>query len=219
MLGGLDEIAFCRCDECGLSFFDPPTPGPEALYAELARLPWYYSSGKEEYRLAARRIQAGQSVLEVGCGVGRFTHYLTEANYVGLEFNSEAVKAAIGMGLDVRSERVEEFASGQENSFDVVCAFQVLEHVLDPSSFISACVACARPGGLVMFGVPNSDGFLGIRPDEILNMPPHHITWWSASVFWHVASQFGLEVIAIELERLSHWNAYADTRIIRTSDE
>lgn len=84
MLGGLDEIAFCRCDECGLSFFDPPTPGPEALYAELARLPWYYSSGKEEYRLAARRIQAGQSVLEVGCGVGRFTHYLTEANYVEL---------------------------------------------------------------------------------------------------------------------------------------
>lgn len=57
MLLGLDHIAFCRCDECGLSFFYPPTPGPPSLYAQRARIPWYYAAEKEEYRLAARRIR------------------------------------------------------------------------------------------------------------------------------------------------------------------
>jgi 2-polyprenyl-3-methyl-5-hydroxy-6-metoxy-1,4-benzoquinol methylase len=217
MFDGFDEISFCRCEECGLSFFDPATPGPAALYAELAHFPWYYSPEKEEYRLAARRVNAGQSVLEVGCGVGRFTHYLTKPRYVGLEFNEDAVRTASAAGLDVRDESIEKFASSHENEFDVVCAFQVLEHVADPSSFMSACVACARPGGLVMFAVPNSGGFLGVQPDNILNMPPHHITWWAEGVFWHVAAQFGLEVIATEAERLSlsHMDAYADARIIR----
>ncbi len=66
-----------------------------------------------------------------------------------------------------------------------------------------------------MFGVPNSDGFMGIQPDDVLNMPPHHITRWSESVFWHIAQQFGLEVIAVEAESLSFSPPYADTRLMR----
>jgi hypothetical protein len=66
-----------------------------------------------------------------------------------------------------------------------------------------------------MFGVPNTDGYLGVQPDEILNMPPHHITWWAESVFWYVASQFGLEVVAIEAERLNNRDTYFDIVALR----
>jgi SAM-dependent methyltransferase len=215
MLDGLHSIAFCRCSECSICFFDPPTPGPPALYAQLSRIPWYYAEGKEEYRLAARRIGKGKSILEVGCGTGAFTRYLTEPRYVGLEYNTDAVKRANADGLDVRPESIEDFAKSHEGEFDVVCSFQVLEHVQNPLSFISACVACARIGGTVMFAVPNSGGYLGVQPDDLLNMPPHHLTWWSEEVFWRIAPQCGLEVVATEFEPLSNNDAYADTRAMR----
>lgn len=215
MLDDHAKISFCRCAECGIRFFDPATPGPPKLYAELSRIPWYYISDKEEYRLASRRIGKGQKVLEIGCGRGAFARYLPEPDYIGLEYNMDAVKTACAAGLDVRPESVEDFSKSHENKFDVVCSFQVLEHVPDPSSFISACVACTRPGGIVMFGVPNCGGYLGAQPDDLLNMPPHHLTWWTADVFWNIAPQYGLEMIAAETEPLSNKSAYADTKALR----
>jgi 2-polyprenyl-3-methyl-5-hydroxy-6-metoxy-1,4-benzoquinol methylase len=215
MLGTTDEISFCRCEVCGLRFFDPATPGPPEFYAELSRIPWYYAEEKEEYRLAARRVGERQKVLEVGCGTGNFAKYLKKPNYVGLEYNGDAVRTARGTGLDVRADSVENFATSHKDEFDVVCSFQVLEHVPHPSSFIEACVACARPGGLVIFGVPNSDGYLAVQPDELLNMPPHHLTWWDASVFWNVAAEYGFEVVATETDKLSNLEAYADTKAMR----
>jgi hypothetical protein len=68
-----------------------------------------------------------------------------------------------------------------------------------------------------MFGVPNADGFLGAQPDDILNMPPHHQTWWAEAVFWTIAKQFGLEVVAVEVERLpsSARGSYEDAVALR----
>ena len=217
ILADVDLFAFYQCELCGLWFFHPPVPGTATFYAELGRVPGYYNAEKEEYRLAARRITGGQTVLEVGCGPGQFRRYLPELDYIGLELNPEAVKAGLAKRLDVRAESIETFAPRNRNRFDAVCAFQVLEHVTDPSSFIAACAACVRPSGLIMFGVPNADGFLGAQPDEILNMPPHHQTWWAASVFWTIAKQFGLEVVAIEVERLpsSARDIYEDVVALR----
>jgi 2-polyprenyl-3-methyl-5-hydroxy-6-metoxy-1,4-benzoquinol methylase len=140
---------------------------------------------------------------------------LKRPNYVGLEYNNDAVKTAREAGLDVRSDSIENFANTHQSEYDVVCSFQVLEHVPDPSSFIEACVKCAKPGGLVIFGVPNSAGYLGVQPDDLLSMPPHHLTWWDANVFWNVAAQYGLEVVATEADHLSNREAYADTRMMR----
>jgi hypothetical protein len=46
-------------------------------------------------------------------------------------------------------------------------------------------------------------------------MPPHHLTWWTGDVFWNIAPQYGLEMVATETEPLSNKSAYADTRALR----
>ena len=214
---GILGIGFYECAECELGFFAPAVSGTAEFYSVLSRIPWYYLANKEEFRLAARRIKPDQHVLEVGCGRGEFARRLTRAAYTGLEFNPLAVTAAKEQGLDVRSENVEQFAAEHADGFDAVCAFQVLEHVTDPASFIAACAACTRPGGLIFFGVPNSASFQGGSPDDLLNMPPHHLTWWNEGVFWRIAGQFGLEFVAAESERLQghHRGIYAHAFLAR----
>jgi SAM-dependent methyltransferase len=217
MFAGLDEFAFCRCDHCGLGFFSPPRAGSAEFYTALSRIPWYYEVEKEEYGRAAKRISPGQRVLEIGCGRGAFARYLQQAAYIGLEFNPAAIAAAREQAIDVRNESIQSFSQDNKDGFDVVCAFQVLEHVPDPAQFITACVTCARPGALVLFGVPNSSSFVGAQPDNLLNLPPHHLTWWDEPVFWKIAPEFGLEVVSVEMDRLApgHRGLYIETVALR----
>ena len=66
-----------------------------------------------------------------------------------------------------------------DRRFDVVCAFQVLEHVADPLAFIAEAKARLNPGGLLFIGVPNRESYVGRLRDFPLDMPPHHVMRWS----------------------------------------
>jgi SAM-dependent methyltransferase len=175
----------------GLSFFDPLITGDSAFYAAIARRPGYYRADKAEFRIAARHIEPGAHVLEVGAGIGHFTTHLRDADYLGLEFSSDAVVAAEALGRDVRTRDVRDLVPEQGECFDVTCAFQVLEHVPDPLGMIEAMVALTRPGGRVILATPNAGAYIS-RCRDLLNAPPHHITWWEDRTWHWVAAAFGL---------------------------
>lgn len=48
-----------------------------------------------------------------------------------------------------------ETAELPENAFDVAYAFMVMEHVADPTAFLSALKRCLKPGGVFLFMTPN----------------------------------------------------------------
>src|ERR1700722_12634551 len=71
----------------GLYFFDPMREGDATFYAALyRRLPtgWFPREGhpREEFRLAASHVAAGDRVLDVGCGLGAFRHVAPSARYI-----------------------------------------------------------------------------------------------------------------------------------------
>src|SRR5262249_39992118 len=70
--------------------------------------------------------------------------------------------------------------------------------VVDPAGFLRSCIRCTASEGLLIFGLPSANGFLGSQPDEILDMPPHHLTRWGEETFWRIAPLFGVEVVSIE---------------------
>ena len=179
------------CRHCELGFFDPPCVGDGAFYEQLQTQEWYYQDDKPEYAYAARQIPENCSVLEVGCGKGAFRAWLpTSVRYSGLEFNDEAVHKARAAGLDVRKLPIEAHAD-EGRRYDVVCAFQVLEHVEHPKQFFHACVQALKPGGTLMIAVPAQDSFLAIAPNSQLNMPPHHVTRWTDRALIHLAHSEG----------------------------
>ena len=165
---------------CDLRWYTPQTAGDAKFYEDLQQVDWYYQEHKPEYDFARTLVKQADRVLEVGCGKGAFRKFLPEnVTYHGLEFNQAAVKTACASGLDVKISPIEAHAAENPASYDVVCHFQVLEHVTTPLPFLQACVAALKPGGTLVVAVPSEDSFLRIVENGWLNMPPHHMTRWS----------------------------------------
>lgn len=202
----LNEISLIKlffCKSCGLYFFLPPINTSEEFYQNLQKFNWYYLDEKNEYSIAAKYIKKNDRILEIGCGKGSFANKVSSINYIGLEFSQEAVTLANGIGLKVIQESIEEFSKKSKGLFDVVCAFQVLEHINDSWSFIRSSVECLKSGGLFIISVPSFDSFLSCSTNNILNLPPHHSSWWSDTCLKNVPRYFNLELIYFKHEKLA----------------
>jgi SAM-dependent methyltransferase len=199
---GVDALGLYRCPESGLQFFHPPIVGSESFYEALQRLPWYYLEEKPEYEFARGFISRGYDVLEVGCGRGEFAKKIVARSYVGLELSRKAQEMAAAAGIRVIIEPVETHCSLREQRYDVVCAFQVLEHVANPLVFIESCIRCLKSGGLLIYSVPNADSYIAYV-NSVLGMPPHHVTSWVEPALKYVASRFGMDIVAMDRERLA----------------
>lgn len=197
------ELAFYHCPNCDLRFFDPPVTGSVSFYNQLQKFAFYYLACKSEFEYARRFIKPEDEVLEIGCGSGAFGETLRVKRYLGLELSPDAARLATSKGLEVAMQSIEAHALLYPEHYDVVCAFQVLEHVARPAQFIRAALGCLRRGGRLILSVPNSNSVASVGANNLLNMPPHHTTWWSPATFRTLAGVFGLRLTALECETLA----------------
>lgn len=191
-----------KCKTCGLGYFTGAEAGDGAYYAVLQREPWYYRKEKWEYGAAAAEVEPGMRVLDVGCGEGYFSSAVPEACFTGLELNEAAVMAAKASGRDVRHETVQAHAVANAAAYDMVASFQVLEHVSQPWEILRSMAALIRPGGCVVVAVPDNESYLGNMPNQLLNLPPHHMLHWSRRPLQFAGTRLGLELLRLENEPL-----------------
>ena len=105
----------------------------------------------------------GRKILDVGCGGGILAESLAVrgAEVTGIDMASASLEIAqlhsleTGVKVDYRCVSVETLAAEQPESFDVVTCMEMLEHVPDPASVISACAKLVKPGGKVFFSTLN----------------------------------------------------------------
>jgi 2-polyprenyl-3-methyl-5-hydroxy-6-metoxy-1,4-benzoquinol methylase len=207
-----DKIREWFCEKTGVYFFTPHDFVLDSKgYSELQKLAWYYSPNKWEYDFAIKKFgNKPLKVLEIGCGEGSFIARCQDAGHMalGLELNEVAVEKATKRGLPVYNIMTDKFKDDYNGYFDIVCGFQVLEHIPNPYQFIQDCVSMLKPNGKLIFAVPNADGLLA-TDFNILDMPPHHATRWSKQAFQSLTDIFPLEAVEINSERLApyhfHW--------------
>ncbi len=102
-----------------------------------------------------------KNVLDVGCGGGILTEGLAKAgaNATGIDASSGAIQAASQhakqseLNIDYVQSTVEQFLT--PTPFDIVVCMELLEHVPNPLSVISACARLAKPDGLLFFSTLN----------------------------------------------------------------
>jgi 2-polyprenyl-3-methyl-5-hydroxy-6-metoxy-1,4-benzoquinol methylase len=102
--------------------------------------------------------QPGIRVLEVGCGQGSLLSQLNGTfplvHFCGIDLSADAVAFANAKGLNVRQGGLDTL-SGEK--YDIIIAFGVLEHVPDPSVFLSQVRALLSEEGEVIIGQPMQD--------------------------------------------------------------
>jgi SAM-dependent methyltransferase len=136
-------------------------------------------------------------ILEVGCNLGYIGAVLTRLghNYTGLEIQEKAVAQARSYyGDHYRAEPIEQFAERSGERFDLICSFEVIEHVLRPMVFLQACVSLLAPQGRLVLTTPNGDQMQ--EEDWLTDFPPIHLTIFKSSTFEKL--QPGLKVTLID---------------------
>jgi SAM-dependent methyltransferase len=205
----IPTIEYWRCPETGLAWYTPPAAaGDASLYAQLQKLDWYYMADKWEFCVALDLIPNRARVLEVGVGFG---HFLESArarglDVTGIELNSSAAQRARNSGFRVFETSLTDLAQSESvETFDAICAFQVLEHIPEPKPFIESMLMNLRPGGALILSVPDADFMRKIDPEnqELMNQPPHHMSHWDEAVFRALERFFPVTVETVHREPLA----------------
>ncbi|MGD0373125.1 MAG: class I SAM-dependent methyltransferase [Streptosporangiaceae bacterium] len=111
------------------------------------------------YDVVQRMLPTGgiTDVLEIGCGQGAFGARLAQRyHYLGVEPDKASWTvaqrriSAVGRGA-VRNVAVDALV---DERFDLICAFEVLEHIEDDAAALKDWAARLRPGGWLLLSVP-----------------------------------------------------------------
>ena len=97
------------------------------------------------------------SILEIGASAGQFLTHIRDkvGNVSAIELDSdcyEYLTEKLGINADTRLLQSSKFAN---EKYDVVCAFQVMEHVDSPLSFLNDMKSVSKFGGSIFVEVPN----------------------------------------------------------------
>jgi len=170
---GSARLDVYRCTACGHGF-TPYTISPAILER------WYQQSPADHVFLddmAARRKTArlvlarirhlnppGVRLLDIGAGPGLFLAEAKELNWnvSGLEPSAWGVNyAQQHLGLStVQAGTVERVREWPDRSFDVITAFDVIEHLITPDALIAHAARLLTPQGLLVLTTPRFDSWL-----------------------------------------------------------
>ena len=189
-LGNHRFISLWHSEKSDLQFFCPMVIGNESFYQRLHKKTWYFQPDKWEFKEAARHIASSDLVLDLGAGLQPFSAFIGANRYAAVDpFTAQ------------------DAAPNPQRKFDVVCAFQVLEHVPDPLGFIAMAKSWLKPGGRIFIGVPNRESYLRDLRELALDMPPHHVSRWSERALVSLAQSSQLTLEAITRSPLEAWEA------------
>lgn len=130
---------------------------------------WNTAGADRGYRLDREQVHldllsaalvADASVLDIGCGSGRFLRQLAEQQprlraLIGVELSEVQVDSAISDGLLVTRGSADGGLPFRDGHFDAVTCAQVIEHVVNPDALVQEAHRVLRPGGVFVLSTPN----------------------------------------------------------------
>jgi SAM-dependent methyltransferase len=165
--------------------------------AELDERHWWYRARREVIASLIRRKarpHAGARLLEIGCGTGHNLAMLGEFGSVdALEVDETARKLAEKrLGRPVFSAPLPELAGVPERAYDLVAAFDVIEHIPDDGAALEGIGRLLKSGGKLVATVPAHQWMWSAH--DVVN---HHQRRYSKRAFRELIERSPLKLEAI----------------------
>lgn len=211
-------FSFRRCLECATIYMNPrPSaavmtdyyarsenyaywaehifPASETSRREKIHKPWLARVRRycERYR-----VNRG-TLLEIGPGFGTFASVAIESGafrrVIAVEPTPELAAACRNRGIEVLEKRVEDVGNDIEPA-DVVVAFEVIEHLFQPSAFLTQCARLLRPAGLLVLSCPNGLGFdIAVLGAKSLAVDAEHVNLFNPASLSRLLERSAFEVL------------------------
>jgi 2-polyprenyl-3-methyl-5-hydroxy-6-metoxy-1,4-benzoquinol methylase len=155
------------------------------------------------------RIDAGERVLDVGCGEGRFAAELAEAGaeVVGLDVAAEPLRRARERHpelVDMRQVPAAGTWPLEDASFDAVWAGEVIEHIADTAGWLSEVRRVLRSGGKLLLSTPDHGrlrmfGWALFPSTFETHFDPRadHLRFYTSRALTDLLEDFGFHAVAV----------------------
>jgi 2-polyprenyl-6-hydroxyphenyl methylase / 3-demethylubiquinone-9 3-methyltransferase len=160
----VDESEVARFSRLSSQWWDPSGPMAPLHKFNPVRLAYVRDRAAAHFGRDSSRLDslAGLRMLDIGCGAGVLSEPLARlgASVVGADPSESNIAAAkhhaaqSGLAIDYRATTAEALEASGE-SFDVVLAMEVVEHVADVGLFIDIAAEMVKPGGLMFVATLN----------------------------------------------------------------
>ena len=127
--------------------------------AELDHRHWWYRARRRilaELIRREARPPANAQILEIGCGTGHNLAMLSGFGHIdGLELDDEArALSEKRLGRKVMSSPLPELAEVSNRHYDLIGAFDVIEHIENDRAALASIATKLKPGGKFVMAVP-----------------------------------------------------------------
>ena len=152
-------------------------------------------------RTIRQRVSAGR-LLDVGASCGFFVEAALGAGFdaYGIELSAEAISMApAGVRERLLHGDLNTIDFARLEAFDVVTAFDVIEHVFDPPAFLRGLRRATKPGSWVVISTPDAGHLLRhvLRSRWPMFQPLQHTVLFSRRGLRLALSSAGFQDIAI----------------------
>lgn len=153
---------------------------------------------------------AGETIGDIGAGFGLFLEELRrlwpDGRFVAIEPSPEMATICREKGLLVEESTIEDL-EGRDNSFALLTAFELLEHLHTPESLVAKAFRLLRPGGYFLATTLSGEGFdIQVLWEKSRSVfPPHHLNFLNPDSLAGLCQSVGFEVRSSETPGLLDW--------------
>lgn len=185
---GWDDYILFQCMNCEIGHVEPFNAPGSDWYANAERYELAFDNKlpvdwRHKMFLSKKIINYEDiDLLDIGAGTGNFLNEASKMGYktTGIDFDKKRVEFGINnyklnlLVIDLKSH----IKNVGDKKYDVVTAFELIEHLDDPIDFVSDVKKVLKKNGTFVISTPNWDRTFKVE-NEIGDYPPHHLTWWT----------------------------------------
>jgi 2-polyprenyl-3-methyl-5-hydroxy-6-metoxy-1,4-benzoquinol methylase len=212
-----------KCLDCGYAFVYPQ-PTREHLDKVYSDSEYHnFSSNNNQnthainkglLRRSKNRIQwlskfiAKGEILDIGCAGGEFIYVANESgfNVSGFDISENAARNAYRLtGSKIYTNSLETLIT-RDIRFDILALWEVIEHVIDPGSFLEQCKQLLNPNGYIALSTPNQRNYHAIIHGDNWKGyidGPEHLHFFNPGTLSFLLVKHGFEVMAIRTKRIA----------------